>query len=159
MKYATSYAAIPTMCRGIAMRSRLEAKWGYFLDLAGIEWDYEPFDLGQGKKSGYIPDFIIQLKKPTLLECKPIVSTAEFRQPQRKISRSGWQGPAIIVGSSLYLEEDGDPEITARGTLQAGKEGWARVGRTAWPKDLGPNPFDENLWTYWSQATNACQWR
>jgi hypothetical protein len=155
---ANSYSAIPTVYRSIRFRSRLEARWASLLDLLKVEWEYEPFDLGKGKKTGYIPDFLIQLKKPTLLECKPIVSAGEFRQPQKKISKSGWVGPAIIVGSSLYLEKDEWPEITARATLAAGTDGWSRVGRTAWPSALGTNPFDENLWTHWTTAGNGTQW-
>lgn len=144
------------------MRSRLEAKWGYFLDNLGVEWEYEPFELGDGKRRAYIPDFLIRLKKPTLLECKPLASVAEFRPAQRRITKSTWTGPALIVGSKMHLVADGFPDISARGTLAAGREGWARVGRTAWPRGLGENPFNmegDELWAKWVEAGNRVQWR
>jgi hypothetical protein len=60
--------AIPTIYNGIAFRSRLEAKWARFFDLAGWRWEYEPFDLG-----GWIPDFVLVGEHPTLVEVKPII--------------------------------------------------------------------------------------
>ena len=50
---ADTSPAIPTMYRGIRMRSRLEAKWAYFMDGLGWKWEYEPIDL-----NGWIPDFL-----------------------------------------------------------------------------------------------------
>ena len=59
-------AAIPTLYKDVQFRSRLEAKWAAFFDLLGWPWDYEPFDL-----NGYIPDFILHLHEPVLVEVKP----------------------------------------------------------------------------------------
>jgi hypothetical protein len=41
------YKAIETLYRGYRFRSRLEARWAVFFDVAGIGWQYEPegFDL------------------------------------------------------------------------------------------------------------------
>lgn len=50
----TVHTAIPTVYRGIQMRSRLEAKWACCFDQLGWTWEYEPFDL-----KGWIPDFIL----------------------------------------------------------------------------------------------------
>lgn len=49
--------AIETVYKGYRMRSRLEARWGIFLDVLGIEWEYERegFTLQDGR--GYLPDF------------------------------------------------------------------------------------------------------
>lgn len=51
-------SAIPTLYRGVFMRSRLEARWARYLDGLDIQWQYEPrvFNLG---KSGYLPDFFL----------------------------------------------------------------------------------------------------
>jgi hypothetical protein len=46
------YASIPTRYRDTEFRSRLEARWAAFADLAGWKWKYEPVDL-----NGWIPDF------------------------------------------------------------------------------------------------------
>lgn len=59
--------AIPTTYAGVNFRSRLEARWGAFLDLAGLKWEYEPFDL-----EGWAPDFLIRTSVgPVLAEVKP----------------------------------------------------------------------------------------
>ncbi|MDH0117390.1 hypothetical protein N7379_23155 [Rhizobium pusense] len=60
-------AAIPTRYNSVQFRSRLEARWAAFFDLAEIKWDYEPFDL-----DGWTPDFLIKGKVPALIEVKPL---------------------------------------------------------------------------------------
>jgi hypothetical protein len=59
--------AIPTIYEGVRFRSRLEARWAAFFDLAGWPWEYEPFDL-----EGWCPDFRLLGKIPGLVEVKPI---------------------------------------------------------------------------------------
>lgn len=47
---------IETKYKGILFRSRLEARWAYFFDLIGVQWEYEPE--GYSLPSGpYLPDF------------------------------------------------------------------------------------------------------
>lgn len=58
-------SAIPTVYRGIQMRSRAEARWAAFFDMSGWRWTYEPVDL-----PGYIPDFILHGDAPVLVEIK-----------------------------------------------------------------------------------------
>lgn len=59
--------AIPTTYAGVNFRSRLEARWAAFFDLANIEWEYEPLDL-----EGWCPDFLLRLKLCNVLcEVKP----------------------------------------------------------------------------------------
>lgn len=50
------YASIPTRYRNTEFRSRLEARWAAFFDLAGWKWKYEPIDL-----NGWIPDFWVAI--------------------------------------------------------------------------------------------------
>lgn len=59
--------AIPTRYGGVQFRSRLEARWAAFFDIAGWRWQYEPLDL-----DGWIPDFRLCGKVPALCEVKPI---------------------------------------------------------------------------------------
>ena len=66
MKYPIK--AIPTVYGGVQFRSRLEAQWASFFDLAGWKWQYEPFDL-----DGWAPDFLIAGQTQTLVEVKPIL--------------------------------------------------------------------------------------
>lgn len=51
---------------GTVFRSRLEATWAAFFDLAELPWAYEPIDL-----DGWVPDFAIWLDRPVYAEVKP----------------------------------------------------------------------------------------
>lgn len=70
--------ATATRYAGVTFRSKLEATWAAFFDLAGIEWEYEPISL-----PGWIPDF--RLFGAFLCEVKPIhmtgfaVASTEYR--------------------------------------------------------------------------------
>jgi hypothetical protein len=60
--------AIPTTYANVRFRSRLEARWAAFFDLAGVPWEYEPIDL-----DGWCPDFrIISAGQSVLVEVKPV---------------------------------------------------------------------------------------
>lgn len=60
--------AVTTEYAKVRFRSRLEARWAAFFDLAGWDWDYEPIDL---KK--WAPDFLIQAPAcPVYAEVKPV---------------------------------------------------------------------------------------
>lgn len=147
-----SYAAIPTTYKGIKYRSRLEAKVAAFLDLCEIHYDYEPVDLKR-----YIPDFIIDLAEPTLLEVKPAVTPQEFKHACRRISKSGWRGPALVVGARLLIDADDRTDLTLYGSTHAELGGWAKVGRLKWPKPFGPYPF-KDVRANWAVAQNTTQW-
>lgn len=60
--------AHPTTYAGTRFRSRLEARWAAFFDLAGWRWEYEPCDL-----VGWVPDFVLVGARRALpVEVKPI---------------------------------------------------------------------------------------
>jgi hypothetical protein len=61
--------ARPTTYRGTRFRSRLEARWAAFFDLARWQWQYEPSDY-----EAWSPDFALATKTgvPILVEVKPI---------------------------------------------------------------------------------------
>ncbi len=62
---------IPTTYRDVRMRSRLEARWAAFFDMAGWRWEYEPID-----EVGWIPDFLLIGKYDVVkVEVKPIAWT------------------------------------------------------------------------------------
>jgi hypothetical protein len=47
--------AIPTVYKGVQMRSRLEARWAAFFDELGWPWEYEPVDLaGSGGSASIV---------------------------------------------------------------------------------------------------------
>lgn len=65
--------AIPTKYKDTMFRSRLEAQWAAFFDLAGIDWEYEPCDL-----EGWCPDFALTLAGATVYaEVKPVALVKE----------------------------------------------------------------------------------
>jgi hypothetical protein len=60
--------ARPTTYNSVRFRSRLEAKWAAFFDLAGWAWEYEPVDT-----DGWVPDFLLRgIDTNTYVEVKPI---------------------------------------------------------------------------------------
>lgn len=70
--------AKPSIYRDITFRSRLEARWAVYLDLRGIEWEYEPFtyiytnEAFPSARERYTPDFYwVHNKQVTVLEVKP----------------------------------------------------------------------------------------
>jgi hypothetical protein len=73
--------AHPTTYAGQRFRSRLEARWAAFFDLAGWRWRYEPIDL-----EGWVPDFLVTFpcrhscggEHRLYVEVKPYWSVAEF---------------------------------------------------------------------------------
>ena len=153
MSREPTYSAIPTTYRGVQFRSRLEARVANFLDQCGLLWDFEPIDL-----KNYVPDFLVELPHGvTLLECKPAVLPNEFRGPCRKITRSGWVGPAIVIGSQLCLAPDDRADLTMWGSPNADEGGWSRVGRERWPAEWGEYPFDM-VHLRWVRAGNQVQW-
>lgn len=100
--------AIPTEYRGHRFRSRLEARWACFFDNCGWPWEYEPFDL-----DGYIPDFVLTFPHaPILVEVKPVLYMAEFKEHWPKIKQSGWDHEAMIVGARIFKTRFcGDPAV------------------------------------------------
>jgi hypothetical protein len=72
--------AIPTLYNGVAMRSRLEARWASMFDALRWHWEYEP-DLQAGF---VIPDFLLpNFAHPIVLECKPAVTIEEIVEYRR----------------------------------------------------------------------------
>lgn len=54
-RFKYTVKAHPTMYDGVQYRSRLEARWAVFFDLAGWKHEYEPIDL-----PGWSPDFRVE---------------------------------------------------------------------------------------------------
>lgn len=54
--YSNGIKPIPTPCNGYLMRSKSEARIGYYLSYIGAEWSYEPAGF-KSKNSFYEPDF------------------------------------------------------------------------------------------------------
>ncbi len=118
--------AIPTRYAGHLFRSRLEARWAAMFDLLRWPWTYEPFDL-----EGYIPDFLLVLEKPVLVEVKPSATLGQLRQHTAKIERTSWAGEALLLGADPIIPESdesafvgGDFGLLAERQGENKKEWW-----------------------------------
>jgi hypothetical protein len=168
----TSVAArrgIQTLYRGTLMRSRTEARWAAMFDQLGWRWTYEPFDL-----VGYIPDFLLHFDAGEMV-CEVKSTDEDFRDAERKLDCSTWEGPALIVGQSIDrsvcgrildwgtgLPEWCDAEfftcLSCGGVSVLAAEGsWKcrRCGDGHGNAHVGE--FDAA--TAWAEATNRVQWR
>lgn len=76
-----------TRYKGYLFRSRLEATWAAFFDLASLPWAYEPIDL-----NGWVPDFALWLKSPIYVEVKPAPLTQSLTSLDVAILQSGFSG-------------------------------------------------------------------
>ena len=125
--------AIPTMYRGIRMRSRLEAKWAYFMDGLGWKWEYEPIDL-----NGWIPDFVIVTPgAPVLVDVKPIFKrdAAIEEKIVRAIGHDNIVSKyeALILAAAPFSNEEGMPCI-------------------GWFVDIAADPTTLEDGPYWDEA-------
>lgn len=77
-----NFKSHPTFYSGVAFRSRLEARWAAFFDLAKLKWQYEPYDL-----NGWTPDFLLTIpcshsecfaQHDLLVEVKPFSNIDQF---------------------------------------------------------------------------------
>lgn len=143
--------AHPTKYNGVQFRSRLEARWAAFFDLAGWEWEYEPIDL-----VGWSPDFKVSFpcghsECPTchtiLIEVKPYFSLEKFNgHPCMDYPYGGL----------------GDEKIPADASACFG----ANPTVTYWEMVHGPGGggsgvlfWEPNAEEIWKQAGNIVQWR
>lgn len=107
--------AIPTVYKGVVMRSRLEARWASMLDALRWHWDYEP-DLQAGF---VIPDFILSgFAHPIVLECKPALTVEELAEYRRALvdKLRGWLVDDVM---REIRELDADTESPVELTDQA----------------------------------------
>ena len=171
--------AIPTLYKNIVFRSRLEAKWAAFFDLAQWHWDYEPIDL-----NGWIPDFQIINKqnKAILVEVKPITDlNREFTDKIDKANNNQYE--VLLVGSTLPKELD---QIYIGWLYELGINSWARApfcfyketpnlldftheygyfsGRISGNYDGGSYGIDSDRASkraeiFWAIASNSTQWK
>lgn len=117
------YKAHPTKYAGAMFRSRLEARWAAFFDIAGWRWTYEPTDY-----AGWVPDFMLHPEKgnPIPVEVKPIewpshhegcLAIVNERADLAKV-RAYKAGEALILGA--YILEEGNGKALM-------DDGWASI--------------------------------
>lgn len=174
--YATSYG-------GSRFRSRLEARWAAFFDLAEWRWTYEPFDT-----KGYIPDFLVHGPASLLVEVGPCEFLSEFSEKIAKpLAAFDRERPVLVLGiDPLILDETSDSLPRAGYLTNDGDQGWEGTapGRWAICRDCGQlGIWHETGWyrlrpcghhdgdnhlravpalqlkTMWAEAGNRVQWR
>lgn len=165
--------AIPTVYRGIQMRSRLEAKWASFFDRCSWRWDYEAIDLG-----GWIPDFVVTgpRKRSLLVECKPIeklnpavcqkiVRTGAFKERDILICGSGLTHTRIfgtdVLGIGWLLGDDGW-QPTCLVHLEDYPDTWQLFFAGEFPAFIEANRYFAgygSIIAIWAAATNSAQWK
>lgn len=72
----TGIQPIPTIYKGYAMRSRLEARWARFFDILGVSWEYEVEGFDLDKDGLYLPDFYFPQWK-CWVEIKPATNSQD----------------------------------------------------------------------------------
>lgn len=160
MSFKYTVKAHPTMYRGVQYRSRLEARWAAFFDLAGWQHEYEPIDL-----PGWSPDFRVEFlcghsgcektegkrdgSHVLLVEVKPYFHLEQFK------------GHASGHYAGCGLGKNWTPELCC----SAARFG-ANPEVTHWIMSHGSGGGDEHLidWvpnhdTLWRQAGNVVQWK
>jgi hypothetical protein len=166
-------ASIPCEYKGILFRSLLECRWALVFDIVGLEWAYEPMELGDGPGTGYVPDFCVQapvfsrpqVRGPTLVEVRPVVDPKEFRTPINKIARSGWRGCAVVVGAITWTSDTpwgretvlgrAHPAVNARHADPESNE-WYSVGYHQEKKLFGMGGDD--LERVYREASRRARW-
>jgi len=143
--------AHPTMYNGVQYRSRLEARWAAFFDLAGWKHEYEPIDL-----PGWSPDFRVTFEcghsecKPThtlLVEVKPFFDISQFEgHPCMRYAYGRSNGDAIPADASAAF--GANPEVTF----------WEMAHGAGGGCDCVMN-WVEFYGDKWRQAGNIVQWK
>lgn len=161
------HKAHPTMYKGVQFRSRLEATWAAFFDLAGWKWEYEPVDL-----EGWSPDFYVEWAcnhsqcqpesgwgdSATGIHClyvevKPAHHLKEFEETSayRYINGAMECGVGFGSGNHPAVAFFGlNPEVSSWCMAHGHGGGFEEVG--SW---VG---YKESI-KLWKQAKNATQWR
>jgi hypothetical protein len=136
--------AHPTMYAGTQFRSRLEARWACFFDLAGWTWEYEPIDL-----VGWSPDFYVTFPcthadcwggHELLVEVKPFFDVAQFKA-HKVATLDPWCSPHPAMFGL-------NPEVTFWQMDHAGEKGVHSI--LEWVPRYGD---------LWRKAGNETQWK
>jgi hypothetical protein len=97
-------SVLPTYYKHYAFRSRTEARWAVFLDLAYIpfRYEYEGFDLGG---TWYLPDFWLP-ENQCWFEVKGSMPTEAEREKAQQLA-AGTGHPVVIFGGDVWYHTPG----------------------------------------------------
>jgi len=157
-----NYAAIPTLYKGVRLRSRLEARWACVFDQVYWDWEYEPFDA-----KGYIPDFIIRRRIGNyIVEIKPIDCLVSDDGQKRltecvaKARESGIELPVVVLGSRIH-KASSLVEITEHNSELNYAAVIGAISEKQTQDELRFFIWEDFEQTYnmWVHAGNVTQWR
>ncbi len=101
--------SFPTIYHGRLFRSRLEARWAAFFDLAGWRHEYEPFDL-----PGWIPDFVLFGNEEILVEVKPHSKLEQYDTEKIERAVVGTEKESLevlLLGTSVWCDDGYFPRV------------------------------------------------
>ena len=115
---------VKTTYKNINMKSKLETKFAYFLDLLFIKWEYEPRQFLLSNGIPYIPDFYLPELK-TWIETKGFIEENNKKISERFVRDN--QEPLILISDSVVIyyeiwrkEDGGIGSIYSDNNLQIG---------------------------------------
>jgi len=171
MKEYAKPGGIETEFNGITYRSILEARWACVFTLLGLHFEYEPLPL-----AGFLPDFLVDVsiyaghgktrRYPTLVEVKPAWLPCDYEEPISKVARSGWTGPAIVLGATVRADETlgqpghwcgyAHPDVNQRHAEDGSRE-WFKAG---WDEPTRSFAFGGHgdLTKIWKEAGRVVRW-
>lgn len=87
-------SAMPTVYKGVQLRSRLEGQTAFLLDALGMTWEYEPKSYMLSNGASYLPDFYVDHQR-MYVECRGYQSERGDSQIQEfgKSVSEGQVGP------------------------------------------------------------------
>lgn len=95
--------AIETAYKGYRFRSRLEARWGVFLDNLGVKWEYEPEGFNLAEAGWYLPDFWLP-QYGWWVEIKPVHFLPENKERcEALLACTG--APVLLIAGNPWPEE------------------------------------------------------
>lgn len=142
--------AIETEYRGYRFRSRREARWAVFLDVAGVTWEYEPegYVLPDGVR--YLPDFLITLKNGRKFWLEIKGKFPDFGEIAKCSGLADVTGlPAFLYfgdiaapgpGLSRTVSADEFYEAAGGGYEWDNERGWSQTASFAWEWEIGLAP-------------------
>lgn len=90
--------AIPSIYRGVAMRSRLEARWAVWMDCLGVLWEYEPAAIRLDGRNRW-PDFWLP-EQEVWIEVKPLHTRADIHYSLSVAEQTG--SPLLWLAGSPW---------------------------------------------------------
>ena len=135
-------------------RSRAEARWALFFDLAGWDWDYEPCHYSLGALN-YLPDFYlpatstwVEVKGPPFLDAAAMGKLASsVAGPHPLPSRTAPYGPAkaVVIVGPITVSPGGGRAVHNL-ALPASEPGYAGLHRAIWELDGTLRSLDVKAW-------------